>query len=335
MADILFSIIVPMYNAEHTIKKCIESVLYQSEKNYELLIIDDGSTDNSNQVAEKAIHGSCAQIISVKNTGVSNARNVGLNNAKGRYVLFLDADDWFPQNTLDCYKKYIDKYNLPELLLAGFYRNYPQRESEFRLDTPKERGTLVYNQEKKEFDLMNPRFLGCVWGKCYRRDTIGNLRFDVELSLCEDAEFNFRLVSNVSCCVYIDQCLYHYLYSESSTIRRFNQDYIEKYITALETIEKSINFDERQCFELFVCNVFNIICFNVICSPMNPLAVYAKIKELRKLMKRDVFTGVFGNVNMNKLPMKHRIVIFFAKQKIAGAIYIISLGIQIIKRFLY
>ena len=97
--DPLVSIIVPVYNAEKTLNKCVDSILNQTFQDWELLLIDDGSTDRSGELCDEyANKDSRVRVFHKINEGVSSARNVGLDNAKGQWITFVDADDWIDKN---------------------------------------------------------------------------------------------------------------------------------------------------------------------------------------------------------------------------------------------
>ena len=133
MNDIpFFSIVLPVFNSEKTIKRAIESVLKQKYKNYELLIINDGSTDNSEFIIKKyEIIDKRVKLISIKNSGVSKARNIGLKSAKGCFILFLDSDDFYDENLLQILiELYNQKINLSGLMFL--YRINNQRKKAYR-----------------------------------------------------------------------------------------------------------------------------------------------------------------------------------------------------------
>lgn len=122
MNDIFFSIITPIYNQEVRVKKCIESVLSQTYKNFEFILIDDGSKDNSYAVAKTyADKNKRIQLYHQENKGSSTAYNVGLEKAKGDYFIILDNDDWLDANTLETLNDYINKYNQPDVIQMGVY----------------------------------------------------------------------------------------------------------------------------------------------------------------------------------------------------------------------
>lgn len=124
-----FSIIIPMYNVEKYIKKCINSCLNQTYKNYEVIIVDDQSSDNSLNIAKSMCKDvSFVKILKQKNSGVSVARNKGLLKSKGDYVLFVDGDDWLEYDALAKLNDCILTNSSSDIIITGFYTNKGDKE---------------------------------------------------------------------------------------------------------------------------------------------------------------------------------------------------------------
>lgn len=125
--DVLFSVVIPLYNKANTIKNTIESVLLQTEKNFEIIIVDDGSTDNSAQVV-RSIKDKRINLIQQKNQGVSVARNNAVLSAKGKYISFLDADDFWEPNYLYVTKELFEKYPTAKIACPTYKVKYKKKE---------------------------------------------------------------------------------------------------------------------------------------------------------------------------------------------------------------
>ena len=111
--DVLVSIIIPVYNIENYLPKCIESIVTQSYNNLQVIIVDDGSIDNTAEIARLyAEKDDRIVLIQQRNSGVSSARNHGLKKAEGEYVMFVDGDDWIDRNTVEDMLSVVRKYNL-------------------------------------------------------------------------------------------------------------------------------------------------------------------------------------------------------------------------------
>lgn len=121
----LISVVVPIYNVENYIKKCVDSILSQTYKNLEIILVDDGSPDNCPQICDEyAQKDSRIKVIHKENGGVSSARNIGMENARGKWIAFIDADDWIEEKY---FEKMLDrvKTNDADIVLCGYNRVMP------------------------------------------------------------------------------------------------------------------------------------------------------------------------------------------------------------------
>lgn len=319
----LFSIIVPAYNAADTIQRCIDSVRGQSFSDYELIVVNDGSTDATLEKlkdAQKNGLGSKMIIIDSENKGVSSARNKALSEAKGDFCIFLDSDDELTQDALSVYHKALRGKPKADIVMGDFIKKYPQKEKKYRIygNVSKE---AEYSENEKKFRPFISRTMGMVWGKCYRRNLFLNDTFHPELGLCEDAELNCRIFPKAREIYYVPEFVYRYYYSDDSTIRRFDAGQITRYVSALEKIKEFRVGVTEDFTDEFVCNVFNVICVNIICNPNNPAAPKEKIEAIGNTARIPVFSETFSRANLKKIPLKHRMFIIWAKEKKYERIY--------------
>lgn len=305
----LFSIITPVYNARKTIYRCVTSVIDQLEKDFEYIIIDDGSTDGSINEIKSILEKTYVKLVRVPNGGVSAARNIGLKQACGEYIIFLDADDELTPDALSTYKEYINQYNTPDVLFSGFYKVYPKKKTSFSLFHNEK--ALAYNADFKEFNPYIARLIGTVWGKCYKKSLIREDQFSEKLKLCEDAEFNYRIFERAKNFLYVNANTYRYYYSMTSTIRQFNPGYIKMYVAAIEKIKQNAGTKlSIQSANEFACTVLNVICFNVIFTKQNDNSLRVKIEEVKSTCEKTVFSDVLTQVDKKSLSLRHRIPIF-------------------------
>ena len=182
----MFSIIVPIYNAEQYIQKCVESVLCQTYADFELILVDDGSIDNSGDICDQlALSDARIKVYHSANGGVAHARNIGLRNSQGDWICFLDADDYVGKNWLKAYEECLDG----DLIVQGCKIVDPDLSESLLLPLQNvveydERYTLV--KELSEKGLLNQP-----WNKCYKADIIRehNLLFVEGVQLSEDLIF--------------------------------------------------------------------------------------------------------------------------------------------------
>lgn len=208
------SIIIPVYNAEKYISRCIESVLAQTFTDWELILVDDGSKDSSLSICESfANTNSRIKIISQKNSGPSAARNKGLEIAKGEYICFIDADDWIENCSLSDYINEIDNTN-SDIVFQGFIDEYPNGEKKYNLisvsneNTKKDIISLLYEN----------RCFGWSWNKIFKKEIIEkyNIRFDESVRLWEDELFTIEFLHHSDNIKVINKCNYHYIVYENS-----------------------------------------------------------------------------------------------------------------------
>lgn len=201
----MISIIVPVYNAEKYIRKCVDSILSQTFKDFELILVNDGSTDKSDSVCEKyAEYDNRVKVFHKPNGGAGSARNFGLEKASGDWVMFVDADDWIERECLQVCSKYID--NNIDLIVFSCNWTADSRLPERACFTP------------SDFKDILPLYIDKViftspWCKLFRRNKINelHLRFNEKLlSFGEDTLFVFEYLKNIKSMQLLSNELYHY-----------------------------------------------------------------------------------------------------------------------------
>lgn len=231
------SVIIPVYNAENTIQKCVESLLYGKERNIQVILVDDCSKDNSWSVCKHlaAQYENVTAVQNEKNSGVSYTRNHGLQVASGEYVLFMDSDDW-------CSGEFADKMiktaqiSPNQLVICGFHF-IDNLNSESREYLWGDADTYTFDVQKEQyFYLVSKILIQFVWNKIFRLDVIRryNLAFDINQSMGEDFQFvlDYMKVSHIESCLVINQPLYYY-------VRANNNSLMSK--MGLSGYEKSLN----------------------------------------------------------------------------------------------
>ena len=211
------SIIVPVYNAEKTIGRCIDSILGQQYTDFELLLVDDGSKDGSGAICDSyALADSRVQVIHKENTGVSDTRNIGISRARGVYLQFLDSDDWI---TPDATKLLVEtaRDHDCDLVISDFYRVVGERVSR-KGDIDEDR--VLTREEYAAHMMEQPAdfYYGVLWNKLYRRDIVEShrLRMDPELSWCEDFMFNLEYIRHAQRFYALQVPIYYYVKTKGS-----------------------------------------------------------------------------------------------------------------------
>jgi glycosyltransferase involved in cell wall biosynthesis len=239
------SVIIPVYNADKYLTRCLSSVQQQSMKDLEILCINDGSTDESLHLLEKfAEKDGRFKIISQPNKGLSASRNVGLEKATGDYVFFLDADDWLHPQALEIFYNAAQKSGAPVVVGETFCR------------LGKEKPDLrVYQLQKMKFslrssplhDLYKKRHVSAVaWNKLYRADIVRNRRF-IDGIFFEDWPFTTCLFADIDFFVSISQPLYMYNTTDCSITRsNFSIKKIRDYMIGIRYVAEYFNTPERR-----------------------------------------------------------------------------------------
>lgn len=241
------SVIVPIYNVENYIEKCIESIVNQTYKNLEIILVNDGSEDNSVLICEKWLKKDKRIILFHKeNGGLSDARNYALDRASGEYLVFVDSDDFIELDMLEKLYLAVTK-NDSDVAICGFKNIYENYETSQYLTLNNEKIVTGKSILKQVFTPLGYVYV-VVWNKIYKKDIFKNLRFD-KGKIYEDEFINFRIFYNITKVTIVNECLYNYRQREGSIINsEFN---IHKFYCNKEFQKLRIDFyKEKNDLEL-------------------------------------------------------------------------------------
>ncbi len=216
------SIIVPVYNAEKGIRRCLDSILGQEYRDVEVLLVDDGSTDAGPVILDEyAAADPRVRVWHRQNSGVSATRNFALDHARGRWIQFLDADDWITEDATKLLVR-AGEENSADMVIADFYRVVG---SDVAVKGQMEqRQTLMTREEYADEMMKSPAdfYYGVIWNKLYRHDIIDRygLRMDERLNWCEDFIFNLEYVLHVDTVFPLHSPIYYYVKTEGSLVSR-------------------------------------------------------------------------------------------------------------------
>ena len=220
--DEIISIIVPAYNVETYIEKCIDSVLKQTYRKWELIIVDDGSVDRTGEISDKyAAEYNNIIAIHQNHQGVSSARNHGMDWAHGSYILFIDADDWMEAEMI---QTMLDEGQHADLIVCGVNDCY-LRENDKIVIRPRKlwNETQTFSPEDVYLDVYCK--LATLWNKLIRVTCIGDIRFSPEMSFGEDAVFFVKVLSNVQSTVVVPRYMYNYCINRIGNVVSAKIDY--------------------------------------------------------------------------------------------------------------
>lgn len=227
------SIIIPVYNKEKYLDKSIKSILNQTYENFELIIINDGSTDNSFQICHRfEKKDKRIKVIDIENNGVSNARNIGLKKASGEYIQFIDADDYIATNMLEKMISIVKEYN-PDIIINAIQMITEKKENINKIK-PVFYGMTDINKVMENFagTQKSTGIYGYVHNKFIKKSIIDNnkLMFNKDIWLAEDLDFCLDLYKCISSIYFCEEAYYYYLQEaeNSSTTSNKKHDYLQQ-----------------------------------------------------------------------------------------------------------
>ena len=212
----MISVVVSIYKVEAFLNKCIESLLGQTYKDFEIILVDDGSPDNCPQICDDwEQKEEKIRVFHKKNGGLSSARNYGIEHANGEYIIFPDPDDWVEPDYLEKLVLLRTDYKA-DLSICGHFHGTKVNNSNAKL-------SIMDTEEAMETLMMPYSFCGFAWNKLYSMDIIkkNNLRFDVELGMVQDLHFNVRYFQFCQKVVYDPAPVYHYTIDSGGVTSRY------------------------------------------------------------------------------------------------------------------
>lgn len=285
--DILVSIIVPVYNAEKYVSKCIESILAQTHKNLELILVDDGSSDKSGEICDSyAATDSRVKVIHNKNGGPSAARNTGLDVAAGDYLTFVDSDDFLNIHTLELTVANCIE-NDCEICIYNFHTT---KDHSIAYDTPVSNNHKVYDTDYllKNYDKFPQILYSCSsCDKLFKSEIFNTLRFPIGIDSGEDASIRFHTLfqSNKICLMNVG--LYYCFLSPNSIMR---SPFKERALGVLKASQINLEFlkdknypnitkNIEARYEYDICRLYAQLCLS---SLKNKKELKAQLKADRK-----------------------------------------------------
>lgn len=244
----LISVIIPVYNVQKYLEKCLNSVLNQTYKNLEILLIDDGSTDNSSKICEEyKLKDSRIKVFHKENGGLSSARNYGIKEAKGIYITFIDSDDDIEEDYIEYLYKLLKKYNTKMSICS--YNVIKNNKTNLGINLEEK---LLSTEECLDNLLCEKGFTVSACAKMYEKKLFDDITFPLN-KLCEDNGTTYKLIMKCSNIAYGNQAKYnYYIHNNSITTSSFNikkldlielvdtmgEDIIKKYPNLINSVEK-------------------------------------------------------------------------------------------------
>lgn len=278
----LVTVIVPTFNADKFICKCIDSILKQSYQEMEILIIDDGSTDGTENICKKYQEkDGRVRYLYQNNGGVSKARNYGIREAQGKYIAFVDADDYIESNMIEMMVSYFMRIKKTDLVVCGFYECNTSKRIEKKIECKKCLSQSAYLQ-----GLFNPNsFGGFLWNKLFRADIIkeNQLKLDEDIFVCEDLLFCYRYGEYVDEVQFVPQSFYNYIVNENSAT---HSEYSSKRFTAVTGFERMehlvVRYGNKELKQEFDAH-YIIICIQLFKRLIKKYKTFSN-EEIQKIM---------------------------------------------------
>lgn len=310
----MFSIIIPVYNVEKTITECVNSVLSQSYRDFEIILVDDGSTDNSPRICDELAKSNNRIVVIHKNNGgLSSARNVGMKEVKGDYFLFLDSDDYWTYNDfLKNLFEIINEYNSEVIV----FKLTPDKKLISDRDRNIELEKVISNNNKAgsfKYLILNDRLLSSACDKVYKSTLYNNEKYRfTEGVFSEDIDWTARIVLSSERIAYLDRYAYYYRPNESSITHNIKAKNV---LDLCNSIKKIVKFSEQiineDYYEWYMsyCAYQYITFLNVAAQYSNKKEIESEIKDMKgysylldyhynhKVKLCYVFNKVFGYKN--------------------------------------
>lgn len=322
----LVSIIVPIYNSEKTIKKCLDSVLVQTYRNIEIICVNDGSTDNSlNLLKEYSKKDNRIKVIVKSNGGVSSARNVGIKSAKGEYISFADSDDWLEKNMIEELVNVMESKNV-DIVRCNYYKDEDKKAPSFNeeINDKKIVGEKIINCLEKIVKGEISTYVHCL---ILKKEIIDKTNlFDEEICLMEDALFYIDLLSKCKSIYFFDKPLYHYRTNLESCTRN-RKNYI-KNINNLILVNKKMK-------KMLIQNNINIKNIDEKMNKRHSILIANFIAMMLQIRDKDFFNkkklieicsnkeiqNIFANCRYNNIKWYHKIPAILIQKRYYNTLY--------------
>lgn len=326
------TLVVPVYKIkEEYLKKCLDSILKQTDEHWEAILVDDGSPDNSGSICDEyANRDNRFVVYHQENQGVSVARNKGIDNAKYEWVTFIDPDDWIDLKTVELINEQLKNHD-PDILTFGYAREFKN------LSVPE---YLIHSNGRVTDELLldmrlaplyrllinnqiHPYTINAIWNKVYKVSYLNqyNIRFEPAARKGQDRVFNLYALDKTDNICYLDELLYHYRNdNEDSIVNRYNPNTVKYSQVVLKLMFNWILDNQKE--EIYLSRLNCWICtrlqeyMRLYYFNKKHIVSYSSVKqELDALLSTEPYLSAFQSVDWNALSKEERIFVFFVKNR--------------------
>ena len=323
--DKVVSIIIPAYNAEKYIEQCVKSVINQTYKHLEIIIVNDGSKDNTLDILEK-LKSTDERIVLINqmNKGLPAARNTGLKKCSGDFIFFLDSDDWIERECIEILIE-IEKENEVDIVFFDYFKSFNDREIEHHIYG---KNFKYCNEQTNEFLLWDMRTI-TAWGKLYSKECIGTSLYDEKMKTAEDVDFNYRVYKNVKTVFFTKKCLLHYRILEQSAIHGYDANVKNKFqypLSKIASYMKTNNERDLKAYYSFAAISYIVICQNGVVRN-DKISNTEKKRQIMEISKEEWVKDLFQNMKYVSIPLSRKIIVWCSKQRMY-LMMLIAVGIR-------
>ena len=331
MKKIKISVIVPVYNAEKYLSDCIDSILNQTLKEIELILINDGSTDNSLQICrEKASKDSRVKIINKKNEGQGYARNIGIDRAKGEFITFVDSDDYIDKEAYEKMYELCKKYHADYCITPFSIKNNIKKDKIKIYEGKEIRNKILIDllgnyPQNSIGSVIGPSVCTKLFNSKIIKDN--KIKFISERQYSsEDNIFNINYILFSNTYIMYNKNFYHYRNVDNSFSHRYRNEYLKK-INNMYIYIKDNLFKEKMNDREKLCLNNNIMCQYIVCitqeiTMVKQTNIIAKLKRIKKICNNDIVQEVSKQCNPNLYSFKKKIFFKALKSKQYIKLYI-------------
>ena len=309
--EILISVVVPIYNVEKYLDRCIKSIINQTYENLEIILVDDGSQDKSGEICDLwKLKDNRIKVIHKKNGVLSDARNTGMDLSTGQYISFIDSDDWINEKFYEILINSMDKYNA-DIVACAVKKVYMEKTILNNENILSENRTYTFNTENALENLIDENILTqTVWNKLYKRECIKDVIFEFG-KIHEDEFWTYQVIGNAKKVVYIDEELYYYLQRSGSIM---GKPFSLSRIDALEARYRRLNYMKIKFPKLEWKAKKSVFLFALYLYQCMIRTNNVENKEqCKKLIKQYIDNIIFNTKEIKRLSKKEKIWIFMAK----------------------